>query len=391
MKITNLSIQNFCAIGSADLDLRTRGLVLIQGINNDDPSAISNGAGKSSIPDALSWCLYGVTARGETGDKIINNHAKSASVSVVLEMDDGELYHIARYRKDKKNKNRLIVTKLIDGEGAVDLTLGTDKETQQRVNTIVGCDEKVFNAAIYQGQEEMPDLPRFTDKQLKELVEETAGITVLQECYLAARGKLNAVNKILERTILDLDSALVAEEKCEADLKVVSLQKEEWEAKQGGRIEIAKGDYETAKTTYEEGKAKLDGAEEKLPAIEKNIEVLTETLLAKTECEKELDQLKKAVAEAGRKPELLRADIKRLDADLVRLNAELTRADKRIGSPCGECGKPIESVDLEGVIGGINSKIAAKNTEMIEAKKKLAVETAKFDEAETGTQFIRDA
>ena len=64
MKIGNVNIEGFMAIGSAVLGLADRGLVLIQGINKDDASAQSNGSGKSTIPDAISWCLYGVTARG---------------------------------------------------------------------------------------------------------------------------------------------------------------------------------------------------------------------------------------------------------------------------------------------------------------------------------------
>ena len=50
---TGIGIENFLAIQEASVSLEERGLLLIQGVNEDDPSASSNGAGKSSIADAI--------------------------------------------------------------------------------------------------------------------------------------------------------------------------------------------------------------------------------------------------------------------------------------------------------------------------------------------------
>ncbi|UUZ75419.1 ATP-binding protein [Polaromonas sp. P1(28)-13] len=82
MDILSLDIQNCLTIGSASLELDNRGLLLIQGENRDDTSAKSNGAGKSSIVDALCWCLYGETARGVSGDLIVNDTAKKTALSL---------------------------------------------------------------------------------------------------------------------------------------------------------------------------------------------------------------------------------------------------------------------------------------------------------------------
>lgn len=48
------------------------------------------------------------------------------------------------------------------------------------MNAIVGCSADVFTSAVYAGQERMPDLPSMTDKTLKMLIEEAAGIEVLE-------------------------------------------------------------------------------------------------------------------------------------------------------------------------------------------------------------------
>src|SRR5690606_21918673 len=57
----------------------------------------------------------------------------------------------------------------------------TDRLTQQVVEKIVGASRDVFRAAVYAGQEQMPDLPAMTDKNLKILIEEAAGVTLLEE------------------------------------------------------------------------------------------------------------------------------------------------------------------------------------------------------------------
>lgn len=58
MKFGELKIKNFLIVSDATISLADRGLLLIEGQNDDDESANSNGAGKSSIVDALCWCLF---------------------------------------------------------------------------------------------------------------------------------------------------------------------------------------------------------------------------------------------------------------------------------------------------------------------------------------------
>jgi DNA repair exonuclease SbcCD ATPase subunit len=74
MKFPELIIENFLGITEAKINMADRGLVAIQGINHADTSATSNGASKSSLPDALCWCWFGTTARGESGDDVVSDN-----------------------------------------------------------------------------------------------------------------------------------------------------------------------------------------------------------------------------------------------------------------------------------------------------------------------------
>ena len=97
MDILKLNITNFLTIGeSGDLALCDKGLVLIQGKNEDDTSQVSNGAGKSSILNAIYFVLYGV------GVKIITTGEKKCSVRFIYNGFD-----IIRNKGPKKSRKRM--------------------------------------------------------------------------------------------------------------------------------------------------------------------------------------------------------------------------------------------------------------------------------------------
>src|SRR5438105_2322957 len=59
-----LEIENFKCFTTKqvfDLTQYTPGLNFLQGRNDVEPALGSNGAGKSSVFDALTWCIYGRT------------------------------------------------------------------------------------------------------------------------------------------------------------------------------------------------------------------------------------------------------------------------------------------------------------------------------------------
>ena len=65
LSIENVKIENFLSIGKADVSLKDRGYCLIQGVNNNPKdNAKSNGSGKSSLTNAVAWCLTGETIQG---------------------------------------------------------------------------------------------------------------------------------------------------------------------------------------------------------------------------------------------------------------------------------------------------------------------------------------
>lgn len=350
MKITKLYIQNFLSVGKIECALDDKGLVLIQGENQDDTSQDSNGSGKSSFADAISWCLYGVTARGESTDAVVNRTAKKDCQVFLHIEDDKERYFIERNRKHKTRKNSLRVGLFTDEHTYTDLTKGTDKETQKVVDSIIGCSQEVFNAAIYAGQEQMVDLPGMTDKQLKTLVEEAAGIDRLQSAYTRALAKHQISKSNFERVSRTIESLKENSKMLSEEVDSAKLHEDGWVTTHQSELRDA---VEKAKL---EKKAHLD-AESKRPTLMSKIEALDE---------KSAEFKEKSENLAAEKADRDRLYKDTLDKNSVRyswdskLNDAISKKKKlveeikdiksQVGKPCGECGKPYAEEDLDAVI-----------------------------------------
>lgn len=356
MKVLSVDIKNFFSIGEATLELADKGLILIQGENLDDPSASSNGSGKSSMGDAISWCLFNQTARGVSGDSVINREAgKGCRVAVTVE-DDGKFYRIARNRKNGTFKNNLTVSVWEKDDEAVEITKGTDKLTQELVEKIVGCSFEVFKAAVYSGQESLPNLPAMTDKELKLIVEEAAGINQLQACFDIAKKRAAVVANevaIIKTTILTAERQL---EISNADL--IDVQTKAAAFGEGKALRLAEALAEYTDEVKRVGELRDSVTKEDWSAVEAEIETL-ESALRATDAEKRnlkaledtRNATQRAVDQAADRLALVRNEA-------IKLSVKLKVVDDQIGQPCGECGKAYCEDDLHTVKNGI--KISLK-------------------------------
>ena len=98
----NIKIENFLSLGEVDLDLNDRGYVLIKGVNNNpEDAAGSNGTGKTSILEALVWCLTGTTMRGVKSN-VTNMYAEGGcKVELTFSVDEDN-YKVIRTRDHKE-------------------------------------------------------------------------------------------------------------------------------------------------------------------------------------------------------------------------------------------------------------------------------------------------
>ncbi len=212
MKFKRIQAENFMSIGSMDLDVENRGLLVVTGENRDDPSAESNGSGKSAMIEALYWCLYGKTLRGvRYVDNVVNKKTKkNCHVRVVVQVANGELV-VDRYRKHKEHKHAFIA--VLDG---TDIS-GTDpRVTQNVVTRELGMDADAFARLVLIGQGFQFRYTDMSDRELKEFIEGLIGANVFAEAHDEAKHRLNAV----KAAVAQEESAIVALEDQKAELNI---------------------------------------------------------------------------------------------------------------------------------------------------------------------------
>ena len=102
IKFNKIEIENFLSIGKSTIELNNRGFVRVVGINNyDDDNSTSNGSGKSSIFEALVWCLTGDTIRG-TNKNIVNINAQDGAVVTLYFDVDSDNFVVTRSKNHSK-------------------------------------------------------------------------------------------------------------------------------------------------------------------------------------------------------------------------------------------------------------------------------------------------
>lgn len=363
MNFGKIIIKNFLAITDAEFSMADRGLVLIQGENDADTSAVSNGAGKSSLADALCWALYGTTARGESGDFIINDIAKKGCMVCVDIYDGEEKYVITRYRKHKEGKNSLKVHNATNALAIMDMTQGTDKLTQVVVDKIIGSSYEVFKSSVYAGQENMPDLPSLTDKALKIIVEEAAGITLLEEAYTESKRRLREVKdlaQILVNKEVNTESTL-------KDLKsnVLDLEGDisKWDTEQKEIISVSVNESKRVANEAIELKKEI-GKKTKIEDIESQISVIDAKIDGVSSEFEELDRLKGKATTSKNEKDAALSEMKRIEGRVSTFNTKLDRVGDIKGSPCESCSRPITEKEIKPIKDEIEKEIATLLSEM---------------------------
>lgn len=348
MNFLSLTGDNFMSLEHFNIELNNRGLIAIQGVNLADSSAVSNGAGKSSIPDAISWALFGVTARGSAGDRVINTRSrKDTQVKVTID-DDGTRYRIERYRKHEKFKNQCFLFQINPDGTELDLSKGTDRETQVEINRVIGADAEVFNAAIYAGQEALPNLPGMTDKALKSLLEEASGTSELAECYKVARA-----------ASLDAQKLVAVEQANLEGLKNGLTQAQNWLAdaeRQFGEFEDSRRERAKAelmpvvayKTQIEETEAKISAIEVTNPQAEvEKAEAAIAAVAAEVAQAKKLDDARIDALNNFVKSDVSLKNLKKsIKAEVEAAKYDLEHVNDKLGQPCSSCGKLYCEEDL---------------------------------------------
>lgn len=174
MKPLHLTLRGFTAFRqTTDLDFADLELFALVG---------PTGSGKSSLLDAMTFALYGETARlGATGlDALISQGERTLSVALTFEAG-GQTYRVTRTRGRKQADNEVRLDRLDpDGEWT-GLSSGSQKDIAQRIEDVVGLDFDTFTRCVMLPQGQFAALLHGKPRQRQELLGELTGMGRVQQ------------------------------------------------------------------------------------------------------------------------------------------------------------------------------------------------------------------
>jgi len=160
MKINRVEIENFLSVQKATIDFdKLSNLVLVKGRNKDVKPESSNGAGKSTIIEAVVFALFGKTLR-KTSAKSLKNFNTKGKCSVKLTINDNIV--IERVKSPPQLKLHINgVTEIQDSIAS----------TQKRLESLLNTNINIFLASMVFGQENSMSFLTATPEEKRDILQ----------------------------------------------------------------------------------------------------------------------------------------------------------------------------------------------------------------------------
>jgi DNA repair protein SbcC/Rad50 len=179
----------------------------------------ANGAGKSSLLDAITWAVWG-EARTKRDDALV--HTGQSDMQVQLDfLHEGTVYRVLRRRSSKgRGTTTLDLFSLLEGELNL-LSEGSIRATQEKINYLLRLDYETFvhSAFLQQGRADA-----FTTKppnQRKQILADILGLAQWEQYEEAAKAELKRISSeldVIEHRLRDITQELAKEPRLKADL-----------------------------------------------------------------------------------------------------------------------------------------------------------------------------
>lgn len=311
IQFRKLVLNNFMSYyGRTIIQLANQGIVRVEGRNEDEQASDSNMAGKSTIVEALLWCLFGKTLRGIKHNKVINRKARrDCFVSTSFKVQ-GVLYHCCRYRSHRKHGNKLVLHR-----GSVPISSRHDDDNQTRLESILDCDYDSFVNSVVFGGFDSGTRKQFalqTDAQQKQLLD---SFLKFEKFEIALRRTKHEISRVEESLAgLGHDIVRYVERVSTSKRSLSEIRKSSRRVEKERLVESQKVKKEIERI-----------ASHCRPGIQQNLETVR-------------DKVERAITKKAAVVEKLRG----LQRQLKILAEKWLHKEKLIGKPCPTCGQKVK-------------------------------------------------
>lgn len=365
IKFNCVKLNNFLSYKEAELRLDRNGFILVNGENkNPTDNSLSNGCGKSSLFNAIAWCLTGQTT---SGIKDVRNIYLNETTSVEVDFNINDTKYKVVRTKNPSNIKIYINGEDKSGKGIRDgeqlLAEYIPSLTSTLINSVIilgqGLPQR-FTANTPAGRKETLEKLSNSDFMIAEIKDRIARrktylnteIRNIEDSKLKLETELNLNNQSIEKTEEDINNLLAENIKD----KEIKLEEEQYNLGQ-------------KKLERDRLSEKLTEEEDEVGQIEYNhSELLSNNLDKVEEFKSSLTNTDELISEVNE----LNSEIKVKEQELEKL--------KNIKDTCPTCGQKlpdvhvVDTTSLEQEIGELTHIFDVKRAELdriIEEKHEL--------------------
>jgi len=392
---------------TVELDFRSFDLACISG---------QNGAGKSSLLDAITWSLFG-EARGKDKESLINLQSKTAEVTLTFAYE-GNTYRVQRAAT--KGKSTVLEFQILDSgqtkeDGPGDwrpLTERSTRETQGRIQQTLRLDYDTFVNASFFLQGKADQFTQKKSSERKAVLGNILGLEIWETYKERAAERRKEIEKDaagIDRSIADIDAELDEEEprkrrlkELESDLKRLSEARKTQEA----ALESLRKAAAALDSSLASEKARLEeerrGLREQSSVIREQSSVARELVNKVEEAKKSLAQIEKSIEKrneiedsrnaAREEFTALKAENELRKLEMDELKARIDQLQAAQGVTCPLCGQELSEEHRRSTLKQLQKdgkekgdRFRANSTQMTELNKQVAAfdtQIAKMGNAE---------
>lgn len=362
-----LKLSNFTSYGEnpPELDFSQFKMAAISGLN---------GAGKSSLLDAITWALWGTSRAGDSSDALIRLGAEQMEVEFSFELD-GHIYTVKRKRIKKHGGN----TSLELWSNTHNLTEGTIKATQQKIiNTLHLTFETFINSSfIRQGHAD-----EFTTKgpsDRKRILADILGLDHYDKLEEKAKEKAKDANtklQLLDYQLLEIEAELSQKEEREKNFNIIQqeVEKAKAEVKEIEEfiktIEEEKQAVQVTVNTLLEQKKRFENLNQELTDLKVQLELKEKS---KNEYQVILDK-KELIEQKYNELQTLKEQKQTLEvqrSELLKVKNELIEIEKTINTRKEGRNKAISDLEIQTKSFQTKSESLEKQNQILKDQKTI--------------------
>jgi len=238
-----------------------------------------NASGKSSLLDALSFCLFDTCTRAFRAENVLNNKKNSFSCKLNFEVDGREYYIEKKAKKQRKGNVKVDIDfYTIDDLGEkVSMNGDQRRTTQANIRKVIGTYEDFILTALSSQTKNSVFIDK-TQKEKKTLLAQFMGLEIFDKLWQSASDEIKDVAAVLKN---------FKQNDWERELSEIKEQKEVFEEKHK-KLTEAQNVINKATNAQQE---KIKDLNRKLKSIDKSVSNIDDLEDEKETIKKSLDSL----------------------------------------------------------------------------------------------------